>query len=551
MVLSLLFLVSRKLEIRLRPKTWEFCLGLAILYVGVHSLLSKRPDVSLSGFFHIASFSALLFIVTAIATEEFQKNVWLWIAGASAINAGVTVLQYLGKLPQMMRPTGEVLGERFNPAGFIGDVNSGGFLFALVCLILLHGMLVGKSRKIRMVSVTLFFVNLIGLAFTRTLSAILALGVCLGIWLIFHHWWVFRSGRKMTRDLVFLWLTLLLGTGGVVAVVVGSGLQERMNVVWSQIQRGDWTQVTSGRHPVYLITWDMIKIRPWLGYGLNTFGHDFFFHRAGTAVGQSVDLIDQPGSFQETHNEYLQVWEELGFGGFLFFVALLFWPAIRAVPVLLRTEDPQQCYWIGIVSIGIVFVAINCLAFFPFHVSITSAYIVLLLAGLRHFQNGERVPIEPRRQAFVLKTLAFGLVTLWLAYPQVQKWRANNEMAVARFLLEKAHSGSYPPRQKEVFAKSALARLEKAEELYPRFYEIYNLKGSASMILGRPQKAVHYYGRAADYLPSPELFTNLAAGYLVLERFDVARPLLETALRYNPAYPRARQALDYLNETRH
>ena len=56
LLIGFLFLVSRRLEIRLRPRSWEFVLGLAILYVGVHSLLGKHPDVSVSGFFQIAYF---------------------------------------------------------------------------------------------------------------------------------------------------------------------------------------------------------------------------------------------------------------------------------------------------------------------------------------------------------------------------------------------------------------------------------------------------------------------------------------------------------------
>ena len=545
-IIGAIYLVSRKLEVRFRPRTWEFFLGVAILYVGVHSLLSKRPDVSLSGFFQIVYFSALLLVVIEVATQELQKKIWLWVAGASAVNAVVTVLQYFGRFPLMTRPSGEVLEGRLNPAGFIGDVNSGGFLFALVCLMLLYGMLVEKRPWIRLVSVILFFLNLTGLVFTRTLSAIVALGVCLGIWLLLHHWWVFRTGKRLNRDLLFLWLVLILGTGGMVALVVGSGLQERIKVVWSQMQRGDWTQVTAGRQPIYLITWDMIKDQPWRGYGLNTFGQDFFFYRAGTVVGQSVDLVNQPGSFRETHNEYLQVWEELGLVGLLFFVVLLFWPAFRAVPRLRRLRDPEESYWIGIIAIGTLFVAINCLAFFPFHVSLTSAYIVLLIGGLRHFENEERVPVDEKLPNVVLKSFVLVLVAVWLAYPQFQKWRANSEMAFATFLLERVNSGNHTPLQRVVFAKAALVKLENAERLYPRFYEIHNLRGSASMVLGRHAEAVRHYGRAAGYLPSPELLTNLAAGYLALERFDVARSLLETALRYNPGYPRARQALEYL-----
>ena len=231
------FLASRKLKIRLRPLSWEFFFGLAILYVGLHSLLGKRPDVSLNGFFQIVYFSALLLVVAETATEQFQKRLWIWIAGAAAINSVLTVLQYLGKAPLMIRATGEELTGRINPAGLIGEVNSGGFLFALVCLISLYGMLAEKKSKVRIVWILFFLVNLTGLAFTRTLSAIVPLGLSLGIWLAFHHWWIFRSSGKVRRSLAFLWITVLLGVAGAAVVMAGSGAHARFQAVWSQVKK--------------------------------------------------------------------------------------------------------------------------------------------------------------------------------------------------------------------------------------------------------------------------------------------------------------------------
>ncbi|MDA2929425.1 O-antigen ligase family protein, partial [Acidobacteria bacterium AH-259-O06] len=546
LLIGTVFLVSRKLELRFRPWTWEFFLGIALVYVALHSLLGRWPEVSLSGFVWITYFAALLLVLTEIASEQFQKKLWMWIGAAAAVNAVFTILQYFGWFPLMIRATGEVLKGRLTPAGFIGDVGSGGFLFALVCLILLYPMLAEKDKRIRIASALLFSLNLAGLAFTRTLTAIIALVVCLGIWLVFHHWWVLRTTRKITRQLLFFWMVLLLGVIVAVGAVMTSGVQERIEVVWSQMKQGDWTLATAGRQPVYLITWDMIRHRFWLGYGLNTFRQDFFFHRVDTPFGQSVNLIGQPGTFGEVHNEYLQVWEELGFLGLLFFVAFLFWPAIKAVPLLFRTQDSRRCYWIGILSIGLVFVAISCLAFFPFHLSLTSACVVLLLAGLRHFQNEERTRPEQSRQRMLWKVFIFSALALWAAYPQVGRWRANNEMGMAASLLRNAASEDSQPQQKRLFAQTAREKLRKAEQFYPGFYEIYYHQGYASLLLGKPEEAARYYRKAAGRLPSAEIFTDLAAAYMAQKRFDQARPLLEMALRYNPALERAREALAHL-----
>lgn len=266
-------------------------------------------------------------------------------------------------------------------------LNTGGFLFALVCLLLLYGIFGEPNRKIQLLSGLLFLVNLAGLAFTRTLTAAVGLAACLGLWLVFHHWWVLRTRRRVTGFLVLLWVALAAAVAVAGFLATHSGLKDRIGLVFSQMRSGDWTQVTSGRQPVYVITWQMIQERFWQGRGLNTFSRDFFFYRVGTPVGQSVELIDQPGTFREVHNEYLQVWEELGFWGLCFLAGILFWPLLRAVPLLFRTSDAARSYWIGMLCLGVVFFAINCLGHFPLHVSLSAACLVLLLAGLRQLES--------------------------------------------------------------------------------------------------------------------------------------------------------------------
>ena len=68
------------------------------------------------------------------------------------------------------------------------------------------------------------------------------------------------------------------------------------------------------------------------------------------------------------------------------------------------------------------------------------------------------------------------------------------------------------------------------------------------MLLGRHEEAQGAYGKAAQYLPSPELYTNLAAAHMAAGDPKLARNYLESALRYNPKYERAQDALRYLEQ---
>jgi len=336
---------------------------------------------------------------------------------------------------------------------------------------------------------------------------------------------------------------------GGLGIAYKAGVLERVGRVLKASGEGSWTYATAGRTPVYWLTWQMIKQDPWLGRGLNTFGKDFFYFRAETKEGQSVWLLDQSGAFREVHNEYLQVWEELGLPGLIIFLFLLFSVVVVSIRRLRAEMDSRDRYWLGMLTIGVIFIAISCLAFFPLHLSVTASYVVLLFAGVRNSQTSRAEhAVQP---SGIIRPIASGVLIValaGLAWQAIRDWQANNEAGVAAFLIRSASSQQYRPAQKRVVADGALARLEKAEELSPEFREVHNLKGSVLMMLGRYEQAVESYKRGIEYLPSPELYTNLAAAYMALGKRQQAEECLTLALNYAPRYTKARQALKFLED---
>ena len=550
-ILAAFFLLTRSFRVRFLSRSWEALVGLSVVYIGVHSLLGERPEVGLVGFVQIVYFVALLYILIEFLSPNLQQKLWLWIGAAMALNAVLSIFQYYGLFPLMARPTGELVEGRLNPAGFIGDVNSGGFLFGLSALILLHGVVAREETKIRVLSGLLLLINLAGLIYTRTLTALLALGLALLLWAVLHCWWVLKTQASRKRVWVFLGSVAIIAIVFLGLVLSGPGLRYRIQLVWNQVKSGQLEVATAGRYPIYLLTWQMIKERPWLGYGLNTFKEDFFHQRAGTEFGRGLKLLPEPGSYREAHNEYLQIWEELGLVGLLLFLSIFLIPLAKGIRLFFRTLD----YWVAMLCVGIVYLGFGCLGFFPLHLSVTAAFAVLLFANLRYFQAQERLSLEavdPSRWLHWrrgLKPVLLLGATVLLLYFQVGKWRANREAGLAAALLNRAVStSSNNLRLQRAIAETADQKLALAEERFPDLYEVYNLRGAAAMLLGRHQEAIGYYGRAALYLPSPETLTNLGAAYLAKGQPGVARTNVELALHYNPSYPRAQEALDFIKK---
>jgi len=550
------FLIRRVSHFRWSLLGWETVLVAGLVYTALHTLLSGSAH-GWSGVAWIAGSLLLFFCLRDGLSEWFHRQVWLVIGASMAVNAVLAVLEYYGRFPLMMDPLGGTIQGRMNPAGLIGEVNSGGLLFGLSALMLLFGLFAERRPAKRVLCLVLILVNLAGLSASRTLTAAVALGLSLFLWLLFHVWWALQQGAGRKQQPKVGKTLALLAVGLVVAALLftQSGLYVRIKDSWSQIRASDWSAATSGRHPAFLVTIEMIKERPLAGRGLNTFPRDFFYYHAQKTAGR-IKLIDQPGAYQQAHNEYLQIWEELGLAGLMIFVVALFGflgAGVRAT-VRSRSSDPAGRYWAGILCLGLVFVAVSCLGFFPLHLSVTTPYIVLVLASLSAVireRNGEKEPVVRltplNRLPWQARAAIACLAVVLVAMPQIQIWRSNSRIGEAGMLLDRARDPRSTALERRAYLEGVLRRLDSAVEMNPGLSESYNLQGAVFMILGRYERAAEKYEIVVRETPSPESLTNLATAYMASGRPDEARKLLKTALRYNPWYRKASQALRYLD----
>jgi O-antigen ligase len=83
---------------------------------------------------------------------------------------------------------------------------------------------------------------------------------------------------------------------------------DRLKALFAMEQNSVWERVQ-----LWKGTWDMVKVHPFFGFGVNTFSRYFLEYKPAIYIGTKY-----------THNSYLQMWSEIGAFGLLAFLSIIF-----------------------------------------------------------------------------------------------------------------------------------------------------------------------------------------------------------------------------------
>jgi len=142
--------------------------------------------------------------------------------------------------------------------------------------------------------------------------------------------------------------------------------------------------ISGGRATFWKFTGMMIKDRPILGSGIGTFKYNTVKYQA-KFYEQGDNRSIYPHTFADysdkAHNEYLQLWAELGIIGLAIFLWLIIAYFNYGIRYLKREKDEQrQGIMIGLMGAVVAFL-VNCFLWFPLHLP-TNVSLFWLLVGL-------------------------------------------------------------------------------------------------------------------------------------------------------------------------
>jgi O-antigen ligase len=303
---------------------------------------------------------------------------------------------------------------------------------------------------------------------------------------------------------------------------------------------------TNIRNYLWTGTWRMILKKPVFGWG---FGNFIFFY----PYFRVKEYFRQPESTPVTnhpHNEYLEIWSELGIVGLLLFLIFIFTIIIGG----LKNKN-SKIFLPGIIG-GIISVLCDNIFSTNLRNPSTSMYFWFLLGLTFKYTKLEKIDFKFSKYIWYLIFSVSLIMVIFHSYlriyPQiyykngvVAKEEGDYQEAIENYLIAcKLNPYNYECWYKLAYAYGMVGDYKKAEEIYlninkyifPHFAKTDANLGTVYLKLGDIEKAFKYYKIAEWFNPYDEdVLCSIASIYLVYyNNIEKAVEYLKRVLKINP-----------------
>lgn len=436
--------------------------GILVLLGAASALWSSSKSLSLEEGQRLISYILLLLVaLNELKRAEARATLATALILAGAIEAVYVLLQYSFGDPIFLTAG---LSGKWQTFGTLGNPNWTGEFLAVAALITF-----GRFTDLRKTSTQLVLswsqrlllvaLILILLALAATLARGAWLGFLLGAaaFLMAHH--SLPHARLRLKSYI---LPVAVTVSAAVVVTALPLLSNR-----AAINHLLNLKSVRGRIWMAAVTWMMIRDAPWAGHGLGTFGLQFPLYQAQAfSHSWSAPFIGNASFTSYAHNDYLQLWAELGLPALLAFGALI-WIVLKRGRALAHDPVALGC-WAAVISL-----LVNAAVAFPLHLPTTLMLFVVLVAAVEGAVSRKTMSIPKSvltRIVVVILLLIFCVQAYRLSYQRLAAesalWRA--QAALNRQSLNEAETDiriavQYAPNSLEGKAMLGRLHLERGE----------------------------------------------------------------------------------------
>ena len=357
----------------------------------------------------------------------------------------------------------------------------------------------------------------------------------------------FRENRKwlIILTLTFLIITIIYSTNN-------SLNKSSITVVQRAATTFDKSDTSiNTRMLIWKITFNMIKDNPWFGSGIGTFKLNYQNYQADY-LQENPEDIKYWIKAGEAHNEYLQIWAELGIIGLVLFLTIIYFfydLIIKFLNKVKKGNKENKIIVVGMLT-GITCFLIHCLFSFPLHVpALGSAFFMMIGLTLRvtkgfnwNKENQRNIIIKSvntrnnkYKIIFIIVILAF---TIFLI----------NSIVIKPYISELNYFQGMIFNLNYKF-KDSLPLLNYAAGLSPHNGRIVHALGATYYNLNRYDEAIACFNLAKKYEIDKYTFYLLGLSYFSKGMYYKAEEEFMHAIYLNPKFTKAYLKLAYLYAT--
>jgi O-antigen ligase/Flp pilus assembly protein TadD len=488
----------------------------------------------------------LFFIITnSIKKEKTIKKLLLLIISVATCMGTYGILQYLGIDFEFW---GGNLAGRRQIFGLFGNVN----YFAeymILPLSLTIGLILSKEKVFNRFFLLLILVIMsTALFLTFTRGSYLAIALSIPVILFLYYRSSSNDTNKQYYKKIILYF-LLLVIIALAAIYVPHPLNKKNTPLGKLRNRVTIESLTSGssilrRVATWKFTWMMVEDYPLLGSGLGTYNYHTLKYQAEFFAKDNNRDIYPHGRAAQAHNEYLQLWSELGIIGLLVFLWIVVSYYHYILKYLQLMKNKEKAITIGLAA-GVTAVLVDAIFGFPLQLA-ASLSLFWMFLGLTTVQinitniqrkgyfsqkreNNEGYITEPRKYGkqslvgtvkrvllsfFVVSVMVFFVLLLIRPFMARVYWYYGNQQ---RF------SGN---------SNKAIHIYEKALKWNPWQGDIYIDLANSVRITRSTQDALKYLHKTKIFTDNRNLPGNIAYLYYNEGKIEKAIPYLEEAIKY-------------------
>lgn len=500
--------------------------------------ISKTKTVSLQDFIIFFSYILIFFLITNNLNKKINFNSFIHLFFIISLLVSIyTIIQYYGIDPY--------LNDLHSLTSTIGQKNWISNYLAMIFPVAFSYFLLEQRKKNRILYffllsilyVTLMICQSRGIWISITLTLIFAIYIIIK----FKFCEIFKRNKK--------WLFLLLVTFLVITIIYSTDNplnKSAITVPQRVISTFDEQDPSiNTRLLMWKTTYEMIKDKPLLGSGIGTFKMNYLNYQA-EYLRKNPGYIKYSGKAGEAHNEYLQMWAELGIIGLGVFI-LIFYFFYKTIFNFFKSSKniKDKTITLGLVM-GITSFLIHSLFTFPLHVpalGITFFAIMGLTVvymrktnfyeanpdnGLKEVKGiNKKITIVLSILIFIFMIFAVNLLVIKPYMAEIYYFKG------MRYNVDKNYTKSLPNFQYAIQSDPYNGRILHA--LGTTYYNL-NISSKAEEILQEAKK----------YMIDVNTFYILGLNYPKLNMFEKAEKEYKYAIYLDPKFMKAYIDLAYL-----